>query len=104
VPASPYFRRTPEKALPGSSREPARQLGLIFASRTILIGVAFLVAGVRHRRVAIAWLFFADAALQVFDVGLSLAYGKGAVTLLPIAIGIVAVIAGRICLRATDSS
>src|SRR3990172_8155635 len=77
----------PEKAMPGSSADPARSLGLIFASRTILLGAVLVVLVLKRKREGLAWVLFADAALQVFDTGLALAMSKGAVAVLPIALG-----------------
>jgi len=76
----------PEKALPGSSTEPARSVALMFASRTILLGTLLVVLAVRLKREGLAWLLLADAALQIFDVAMALAEHKGAVALLPAAL------------------
>lgn len=43
----------PEKAMPGSSMEPARSLALVFASRTILLGVVLAVLALQHKRQAL---------------------------------------------------
>jgi hypothetical protein len=94
----------PEKAMPGSSSEPARSLALVFASRTILLGIAFVVLATRCRPKALAWLFFADAALQLFDTGMALAMQKGAVAVLPAVLGALDVWAGLALLRATPLS
>ena len=89
----------PEKAMPGSSSEPARTLALIFASRTILLGIAFIALALHRKREALAWVFFADAVLQLFDTGMALATGKYALVALPIVIGALDVWAGRVLLR-----
>jgi hypothetical protein len=94
----------PERAVPGSSGEPARALGLMFASRTLLLGGAFLALALRDLRVGLAWVFFGDAALQVFDTGLAIAAHKGAVAALPVLIGALEVWAGRQLLRPPPSS
>jgi hypothetical protein len=73
----------PERALPGSSLEPARSLGLMFASRTLLLSLVLIALAARNERRALAWVLFADAAFQVFDTGLSLSMGKGALSALP---------------------
>ena len=77
----------PERAMPGSSAEPARSLALVFASRTILLGIVLVVLALRRKREGLAWVLFADAALQVFDTGMAFATGKGALALLPLALG-----------------
>ena len=94
----------PEKALPGSSAEPARSLGLIFASRTILLGVVIVALVLKRKRQGLAWVLFADAALQVFDTGMALAMSKGAMAVLPIALGAIDAWAGRVLLRAVEES
>ncbi len=89
----------PEKAVPGSSSDPARQLGLMFASRTVLLGAALVALAARGKREALAWVLFGDAALQVFDAGLAVATGRHAVVILPLAIGAIEVWAGLTVLR-----
>jgi hypothetical protein len=94
----------PEKAMPGSSTEPARALALVFASRTILLGIAFVVLALRCRSKALAWVFFADAILQLFDTGMALAMQKGAVAVLPAALGALDVWAGLVLLRSARAA
>ncbi|HMI89220.1 MAG TPA: hypothetical protein VK550_34310 [Polyangiaceae bacterium] len=94
----------PEKAMPGSSMEPARSLGLMFASRTILLGVAFMVLVLRRRREGLAWVFVADAGLQLFDTGLALAMNKGIVAIAPAVLGAIDLSAGLFLLRAARVS
>jgi hypothetical protein len=77
----------PEKAVPGSSLEPARSLALMFASRTILLGLVLAALAIRGKRQGLAWVLLADAALQIFDTGLALAMSKGAVAALPLLLG-----------------
>ena len=89
----------PEKMMPGSSVEPARSLALVFSSRSILLGVAFLTLAMARKRKELAWVLFADAVLQVFDSGLSLAMQKGIVSLVPVALGVLDLWAGRVLLR-----
>ena len=89
----------PEKAMPGSSTEPARSLGLVFASRTILLGVVLVVLALRRKREGLAWVLLADAALQLFDTVLALVTNKGALAILPMALGALAVWAGLFLLR-----
>jgi cytochrome bd-type quinol oxidase subunit 2 len=94
----------PEKAMPGSSTEPARSLALIFASRTILLGIVFVVLAIRRRREGLAWVFFADAALQLFDTGMAFATHKGALAVLPAVLGAIDMWAGLFLLRAARVS
>ena len=89
-----FLIAAPEQALPGSSAEPARSLGLMIASRTILLGTALLTLAIRRKREALAWVLFADAALQLFDTGMALAMSKGAVAILPAALGVLDAWAG----------
>src|SRR5947208_2955139 len=89
----------PERAVPGSSVEPARSLALMFASRTILLGVALVALTIRRSR-ALPYVLFADAALQVFDTGLALAMHKGAVAAMPVALGLLDVWVGLTLRRA----
>ncbi len=90
----------PEKAMAGSSTEPARSLALIFASRSILLGLALVVLALGRKREGLGWVLFADAALQLFDTGMALATDKGALAVLPAALGAVDVWAGLFLLRA----
>jgi len=94
----------PEKAMPGSSTEPARSLALIFASRTILLGIVLVALAIRGRREGLAWVLLADAALQLFDTGMALATHKGALAVLPAALGAMDVWAGLLLLRAARVS
>ena len=94
----------PEKAMPGSSTEPARSLALIFASRTILLGIVLVALAIRGRREGLAWVLLADAALQLFDTGMAIATHKSALAVLPAAIGVVDVWAGLFLLRAARAS
>jgi hypothetical protein len=65
----------PEQMMPGSSADPARLLALFFASRLLLWSLGFIaLAWLKHP--ALAWLFFADAALQVFDIAIPLSRGQ----------------------------
>lgn len=89
----------PEKVMPGSSVEPALTLAQTFASRSILLGIAFLALVIGRRRQGLAWVFLADAALQLFDTGMALATHKGALAALPAGIGIIDVWAGLYLLR-----
>jgi hypothetical protein len=93
----------PEKAIAGSSTEPARSLALMVASRTILLGLVLVVLAIRGRRGALAWVLLADAALQVFDTGMALATHKGALAALPAALGALDVWAGLFLLRAAGA-
>ncbi len=68
----------PEKALAGSSTEPARSLAWMVASRTILLGTVLVVLAIRRKQRGLGWVLLADAALQIFDVGMALAMHKGA--------------------------
>lgn len=90
----------PEKAMAGSSIEPARALALMVASRTILLGIVLVVLAIRGKREGLAWVLLADAALQLFDTGMALATHKGALAVLPAALGALDVWAGVFLLRA----
>jgi hypothetical protein len=94
----------PEKMIAGSSNEPARTLTLMFASRTIVLGIAFAVLTIRGKREGIAGLLLADAALQLFDTGMALMADKGALAVLPAAIGVIDVWAGLFLMRAARVS
>jgi hypothetical protein len=60
----------PEQALPGSATEPARSLGLMFASRTILLGGMLIGLAIARKREGLGWVLLVDAILQVFDTGI----------------------------------
>jgi hypothetical protein len=94
----------PEKVLPGSSSEPARSIALVFASRTILLGIALVALAIGGKREGLAWVLFADAALQVFDTGMALMTHKGAVAALPAALGAIDAWAGLALLRAARAA
>ncbi|HZF53899.1 MAG TPA: hypothetical protein VE093_34880 [Polyangiaceae bacterium] len=94
----------PEKTMTGSSTGPARSLALIFASRTILLRLVFVVLAYRRKREALAWVLLADAALQLFDIGMALATNKGALAVFPAVLGAMDVWAGLFLLRATRVS
>ncbi|MFL5349311.1 MAG: DUF4267 domain-containing protein [Hyalangium sp.] len=100
VPYSVMLFLEPEKVMPGSSTEPARTFALMFASRTILLGIAFFVLAIRGKREGLAGLLLADAALQFFDTGMALVTHKGALAVVPAAIGVIGVWAGLFLLRA----
>jgi hypothetical protein len=89
----------PERAMPGSSSEPAHSLAVMFASRTILLGLALAVLALRAKRKGLAWLLLADAALQLFDTGMALATHKGVLAVLPAMIGGLDAWAGVVLLR-----
>lgn len=90
----------PERVIAGGASEPARTLGLMFASRTVLFGIAFAVLAIGGRREGLAWFFLADAALQLFDTGMAVVTGKLALAGLPAALGVLDVWAGLFLLRA----
>lgn len=92
----------PEQMMPGSSAEPARSLALVFASRQILLAVAFLTLAVRDRRIGLSWVFLGDAALQAFDTAMAVAKGDGAIAILPLAFGVLDVWAARILQRRAE--
>ena len=94
----------PEKVMAGSSSEPARTLTLVFASRTILLGIAFVVLAIQGKRQGLAWVLLADSALQLFDTGMALVTHKGALAVLPAAIGVIDIWAGLVLLRAARVS
>jgi hypothetical protein len=94
----------PETGVPGAATEPARSLALVFGSRSILLGCVLVVMSLRRLRLSLAWVLWLDAALQIFDTLLALATGKGALALLPAALGIADVIAGLILVRAGRTS
>jgi hypothetical protein len=94
----------PEKAMAGSASEPARSLAQVFASRSILLGLVFVVLAVRRARVGLGWVFLADGALQLFDTGMAIATNKGALAFLPAALGVLDIWAGLLLLRAAPTS
>jgi hypothetical protein len=89
----------PEKMMAGSSSEPARTLALMFASRTILLGIAFLVLAIGRKREGLAWVLLADSALQLFDTGMAIATHKHALVVLPAALGVIDVWAALVLRR-----
>jgi len=91
----------PEDVMPGTSAEPARTLGLMFASRTILLGVAFIALAARGMARPLAWVFFADAALMLFEVAMALATDKIDLAVGGLVIGALEVWAGRTLHRAS---
>lgn len=93
-----------EKTMPGSSIEPARSLAIVFASRSMLLGLVLVVLALRRKAEALAWLLLADAALQVVDTGLALATNKGLLAVLPAAFGALDVWAGLLLMRAARVS
>ncbi|MBI5546170.1 MAG: DUF4267 domain-containing protein [Deltaproteobacteria bacterium] len=90
----------PERVMAGSSTEPARSLALVFASRSILLGSLLVVLAIRGKREGLAWVLLADAALQLFDTGMALATHKGALAVLPAALGAMDVWVALFLLRA----
>jgi hypothetical protein len=90
----------PERMMPGSSVEPARTLALMFASRTILLGVVLAGLAIAGKREALGWVLVADAVLQVFDTAMAIVMGKGAVAVAPALLCALDVWAGRWLLRA----
>jgi hypothetical protein len=89
----------PERMTPGSSVEPARSYALVFASRSILLGIVMIVLAIKVRREALAWVFLADAALQAFDTALSVAQHNGALSIMPFALGVLDVWAAQVLRR-----
>lgn len=94
----------PERSMAGSSTEPARSLALVFASRTILLGIVLVVLAIRRRREGLGWVLLADAAFQLFDTGMAFATHKGALAVLPAALGALDVWAGLFLLRTARAS
>ncbi len=94
----------PEQALPGSSTEPARQLGLMLASRTILLGSMLIGLAIARKREGLGWVLLADAILQVFDTGMAIAEHGNAMALLPAALGGLDAWAGVVLLRSAQRS
>lgn len=90
----------PETAMPGSSAEPARSLALMFASRTILLGVVLVGLAIGRKREGLGWVLLADAALQIFDTGMAFATHQSALAVLPAALGALDIWAGLRLLRA----
>ena len=90
----------PEDVMPGTSVEPARTLGLMFASRTILLGVAFIALAWRRVARPLAWVFFADAALMLFEIVMAVATDKLDLAVGGLVIGALEVWAGRTLSRA----
>src|SRR4051794_4491773 len=84
---SAAFVLAPEKMMPGSSAEPARSIALIFVSRNVVYGGAYVVLALRGLKRALGWLFLADFVFQIFDTGLAIASHKGAVAGMPAVIG-----------------
>jgi hypothetical protein len=94
----------PETAMPGSSTEPAWSLAMMFGSRTMILGIALVGFAIARKREGLAWVLMADAALQLFDTGLALVMGKGALAILPLAWGALDVGAGLVLLRAARAA
>lgn len=90
----------PEDVMPGTSAEPARTLGLMFASRTILLGVAFIALARLRRARPLAWVFFADAALMLFEMAMAVATNELGLAVGGLVIGALEVCAGRTLSRA----
>jgi hypothetical protein len=104
IPYSVMLFIEPEKVMAGSSGEPARTLTLMFASRVMLLGIAFVVLAILGKREWVGGLLLADAALQLFDTGMALMTHKGALAFLPAAIGVIDAWAGLFLLRAARVS
>lgn len=94
----------PEDVMPGTSVEPARTLGLMFASRTILLGIAFITLAARRMARPLAWVFFADAALMLFEIVLSVATDKLDLAIGGVVIGALEIWAGTTLRRAAASA
>jgi hypothetical protein len=101
---SAFLVVAPERAMAGSSAEPARSLGLIVASRTILLGLVLIALALGRKREGLGWVLLADAALQIFDTGMALATGKGALGILPLALCALDVGAAVLLLRGARGS
>ena len=86
--------------MPGTSAEPARTLGLMFASRTILLGIAFIALAARRSARPLAWVFFADAALMLFEMVMAVATADFGLAAGGLVIGTLEVWAGRTLQRA----
>lgn len=95
------FALAPDDVMPGTAAEPARTLGLMFASRTILLGVAFIALAWRRATRALAWVFFADATLMAFEMVMSVATDKLDLAIGGLVIGGLELWAGRTLLRAS---
>jgi hypothetical protein len=91
----------PEDVMPGTSAEPARTLGLMFASRTILLGVAFITLALRRSARPLAWVFFADASLMLFEMVTAVATNELGLAVGGLVIGTLELWAGRTLQRAT---
>ena len=94
----------PERLTPGSSAEPARSYALVFASRSILLGLVMIALSVRRKREALAWVFVADALLQAFDTALSVTQNKGALSIMPFALGVLDVWAALVLRKVAGSA
>lgn len=92
----------PEQMTPGSSVEPARSYALVFASRSVLLGLVMIALAVKRKREALAWVFVADALLQVFDTALAVAQAKGAIAIMPFALGVLDVWAALVLRKAAN--
>lgn len=90
----------PDDVMPGTSAEPARTLSLMFASRTILLGIAFITLAVRRMARPLAWVYFADASLMLFEVVMSVATNQLDLAIGGVVIGALEVWAGRTLHRA----
>ena len=90
----------PDDVMPGTSVEPARTLGLMFASRTILLGIAFIALALRRVARPLAWVFFADATLMAFEIVMAVATDKLDLAVGGLVIGALEVWAGRSLSRA----
>lgn len=91
----------PEDVMPGTSAEPARTLSLMFASRTILLGIAFITLAARRMSRPLAWVYFADASLMLFEIAMSVATNKLDLAIGGVVIGALEVWAGRTLYRAS---
>lgn len=92
----------PDDVMPGTAAEPARTLGLMFASRTILLGAAFIALALRRRAQPLAWVFVADATLMLFETVLAIATNQLELAIGGIVIGGLEVWAGRALHRASS--
>jgi hypothetical protein len=89
----------PEKVMPGSSTDPARRLALFFTGRIILLGLVLAGLAILGKRRGLAWVLFADAALQLFDTGMALGTQGVKIALVPLTIGALDAWAGLVLLR-----
>lgn len=62
------------------------------------------VLGLGGNRQGLAWFFFADGALQLFDTAMAVMTHKGALAVFPAAIGVLDLWAGLFLLRAARAS